>query len=105
MNQVLTATEEFQDMNCLIAEVGTNCPRGGDSGSGGRTVIRLRDAGGTDLRVGIEGATPESVTSVEIVVGGDAECRTLIRALQFALRTLRSQERVNRCSTGSISFD
>lgn len=104
MSDVPTALEEFQDMNCLIVEAGTNCPKDGDSGAGGRTIFRLKDNGGTDLRLGVNGSIAQPVTEVEVVVGGDAECRTLILAWEFAAQSLRAQQRVNEHSTNIRSI-
>lgn len=86
-----TVTEEFNSANILMATIGTNCPRGGDSGHGGRTVFILHDLGGTDLRCSIDdNGQPERVTKIEIVLGGDCECDTFADALEFAARTLRA---------------
>jgi len=77
-----------ESCNCLQIQVGTNCPMGGDSGHGGRTVLRLTDEAGTDLRCGINGGRAEPVDSIEIVLGGDSEHDTFIEVLAFALSVL-----------------
>jgi hypothetical protein len=66
--------------------VGTNCPNGGDTGHGGRTVLRMSDQGGTDMRVN---GTPAN--TVEIVFGGDDEHLALTALLEFALAVLRGE--------------
>ena len=54
--RIETVTSEFNRGNILRMTVGTNCPRGGDAGHGGRTVIMLNDAGGTEMRCTKRGA-------------------------------------------------
>lgn len=76
--------------NLITVEAGTNCPQGGDTGHGGRTVLRFIDNGGTDMRAFIDGEEflPESL---ELVFGGDSEAETLLEGLEFAVEVLRSQ--------------
>ena len=81
--------EEFKRANILRVTVGTNCPRGGDSGHGGRTVLIFEDGGGTDLRCGIDSASAADSKRIELVLGGDSEFETLIEGLEFAAQTLR----------------
>jgi hypothetical protein len=75
----------------LSVEAGTNCPQGGDSGHGGRTVFRLSDDGSTTMSVRINGRRVKNVQTIEIVLGGDSEAETFIEALEFAARILRGQ--------------
>lgn len=79
--------------NCNILEVsaGTTGFRGGDSGHGCRTIIRISDLGGTDLRASvIPAAYPSNrANAVEIVLGGDAELETIIEGLEFILQALK----------------
>ncbi len=91
MPKLTVHSKEFHDANILRVEVGTNCPQGGDSGHGGRTVLRLFNGGGTDISVGVNGEASEEVESVEILLGGDTECETLLRSLEFAVEVLRAQ--------------
>jgi len=78
--------------NILSVSAGTNCPQGGDSGHGGRTILSLFDEGGTDMRVRVDGgAMIEDVRSVELLFGGDSECCSLMDALEFALSVYRQQ--------------
>lgn len=86
---------EFQRMNCLIAEVGSNCPRGGDAGHGGRTVLRFRDAGGTVFSARVDAASGgmrafDEVSEVELVFKGDGEHDTVVEALKFMLAVLEA---------------
>ena len=77
---------------CILkVEVGTNCPQGGDSGHGGRTVLRLIDQAATDMEVSVDGSPLKSAGTIEIVLGGDCEAECFIEALEFAARTLRGQ--------------
>ena len=46
---VETWEREIIDANILSVEAGTNGYQGGDTGHGGRTYIRISDAGGTDI--------------------------------------------------------
>ena len=66
-------------------EVETNVPQGGDSGHGGRTIVRLIDDGGTDMSgFGGEGR-------VEIRAGGDDEADVLAQAFRWAADELDRQ--------------
>ena len=78
--------------NCLGVIAGTNCPKGGDSGHGGRTYLRIENLGGTDLSVRLDKAGLfNHVDSLEITLGGDSECEKLIDALKFAVRIIENQ--------------
>jgi hypothetical protein len=96
MPKIKLHTKTFEHFATLTASIGTNCPQGGDSGHGGRTVFRLLCEGG-DMNVRTD-LSPElqHVESIEIVFGGDAECAIFAEALEFALTTLhkvwRNQE-------------
>jgi len=89
-------SQTFESANILDVEVGTNCPQGGDTGHGGCTVFRLVNQASTDLSVGVNGNAPQSVESVEIVLGGDTECETFLEALKFAVKILNAQILLNR---------
>ncbi len=91
MPQVDVYQREITSANILCVEVGTNCPRGGDSGHGGRTVLRLFDYAGTAMAASINDSAQLEAKKIEIVCGGDCEHQTLIEALEFALRVLRGQ--------------
>jgi hypothetical protein len=95
MKEFAVHSKQFDSANILTVEVGTNCPQGGDSGHGGRTVLRLINGASTDMSVGVDGAVPESVDSVEILLGGDTECETLLKSLEFAVEVLRAQMLLN----------
>lgn len=105
MNTVPISIETFESLNIITVHVGTNCPAGGDSGHGGRTVFGITNDASTDLRVGINGKPPTEVNSVEIMLGGDTECETFIQALEHALRVLKAQVTANGLTTRNKSFD
>ena len=89
-----TEKKEFIRENILFVEVGTTGYRGGDTGHGGRTYLKLQDMSSTDMRVRIDGENWVHMMSshpLEIAFGGDAELDTLIDALDFAVDTLKKQ--------------
>lgn len=95
MIEIQTAYKLIGGTSQLHVEAGTNGPKGGDSGHGSRTVVRIADAGGTDWTVtvvgdqGDEDGVFDSPSAVEITLGGDAELCTMIQALEFALAALK----------------
>jgi hypothetical protein len=91
MPKVQIHSHSMVNANMLTVQAGTNCPQGGDSGHGGRTVLRLIDDGATALSVRINGRQEEDATDVELVFGGDTEAATFIEGLEFAVRVLRGQ--------------
>lgn len=82
---IITFQREIVSANILEVEAGTNGYQGGDSGHGSRTYIRIEDLGSTDIEV-----TPKE-NGVEIVLGGDCELETMIRALKFITKVLEDQ--------------
>lgn len=91
MPQIPISSVTFQNSNILSVSVGTNCPAGGDSGHGGRTIFRLTNGASTDMSVSTDEGPLQQVDSVEIVLGGDTECQTFIQALEHAVNVLRAQ--------------
>ena len=79
------AEKEISDANILRVAAETNGFQGGDSGHGCRTVIELEDLGGTDIKFVIE----NDGKMLRIELGGDAELRTVIEALEFATQVLK----------------
>lgn len=90
MPKLTTHSKEITHANILKVEVGTNCPQGGDGGHGGRTVLRLSDGGGTDMKCRVNNGALLDADKIEIVLSGDSECETFTHALEFALAVLRS---------------
>lgn len=87
-------TRQFISCNILEAFVSSNCPQGGDSGHGGRTVFRLKDISSTDMSCEVKHhdgkvTNVDGVESVSITLRGDSEHSTLIEALEFAAKKLR----------------
>lgn len=91
MTKVFVSTKEIEDFNIIMVEVGTNCPRGGDTGHGGRTIFSIKNLASTDMRVGVNGDKPNNVESFDIIFGGDSECETFIKAVEHAVEVLKSQ--------------
>ena len=92
--QFKTENKELIDANILEVEVGTTGHRGGDSGHGGRTYLKLQDHSSTDIRVRVNNGEWQELMSegpLEIALGGDAELDTFISALEFAVETLKAQ--------------
>lgn len=82
--------------NTLAVTVGTTGYRGGDTGHGGRTYLKLEDRGSTDLMTRIDNAGEFSgISLLELRLGGDCELSTFIAALAFAARALKAQTEVN----------
>ena len=105
MTTVPVSTEVFESLNILSVSVGTNCPKGGDSGHGGRTVFEISNDTSTDLRVSINGGIQAQVNSVTIILGGDTECETFIQALEHSLQVLKKQTEANKLINSSKSVD
>ena len=82
--------------NTLEIEVGTNGHCGGNSSNGCRTYFRIQDLSSTDIEVSINGGPSVNMMSsgpIEIVLGGDNELDSFIKALEFAARTLKKQSK------------
>ena len=88
--EVTTFARDIIGLNTLMVEAGTNGYKGGDSGHGSRTYLRITDGGGTDISF-------KSVVRVcgdegfEVSLGGDSELKTFIKALKFAVKVLEDQ--------------
>lgn len=91
-------------INQLGVKVGTNAPKGGDSGSGGRTFLQISEQGGTvwDVIVVDEFGEEHYFSNpgkISITLGGDSELSTTIRVLEFALAVLKKQEHDGKATT------
>lgn len=105
-------TKEYYGANLLEVSVGSNCPRGGDAGHGGRTYLRLTDNGGTAWEIRIEGGffqrrddsegeiIYEDPNSIKIVLGGDSEADTFLNCLKFAVRKLEEAKESKKSEGG-----
>lgn len=88
----IKVSKTFIDTGSMLdVAVGTNCPVGGDTGHGARTILRLTNHGSTDLRVRVDDVETEQVKELEIVLGGDWECEAFIQSLDFAVQELKLQ--------------
>lgn len=92
---VPTACNTFTSCNIISVEVGTTGYKGGDSGNGGRTYLRITDEGSTDLRCRVEACKEDyeahCANQIEIMLGGDAELETFTQALRFAADVLEKK--------------
>lgn len=90
-HEVEVYSREIYNCNILGVSAGTTGYCGGDSGHGCRTIIRITDLGGTDLKAHVTPRTypSGSADAVEIVLGGDAELETIIEGLEFILQALK----------------
>lgn len=75
-------TKEIVHANILEVKAGTTGYCDGDTGHSGKTYFSIRDLGGTDITVNlIDGG-------FEVVLGGDAELATIIKALKYIKKKL-----------------
>jgi hypothetical protein len=83
--EIVTLDKQFFGAAVLRVEVGTTGLRGGDTGHGGRTFVRLVNEGGDmHFKVGKD--------DVSLIFGGDSELEVLIEGLEFALEVLRKSK-------------
>lgn len=87
--KITTYSREITSANILEIEAGTTGYMGGDSGHGGRTYFRIEDAGGTDIQVHPIGRYADE--GFEVILGGDCELETMIRALRFIAKVLEEE--------------
>lgn len=87
--EITTYSREITSANILEIEAGTTGYMGGDSGHGGRTYFRIEDAGGTDIQVHPIGRYADE--GFEVILGGDCELETMIRALKFITKVLEEE--------------
>jgi hypothetical protein len=104
MPDISVSRKTFSSLNSLSVMVGTNCPAGGDTGHGGRTILRIKNESSTDLRICVDNGPLQDVESIEIVLGGDSECDTFLSALEFAVKTLKTQIAANKIINDEISI-
>jgi hypothetical protein len=69
--------------------VGTTGPKGGDSGHGGRTILKLDAGTSCDFRMRLNDEDPWiHGDGISLLVGGDMEMDAFLEALRFAVREL-----------------
>lgn len=93
--------KDIENICSLRVEVGTTGIKGGDSGHGCRTVLRLTDLACTDMRCHVTRPffNDDYAREIEITFGGDQELENFIKALNFSLVSL-----CNKAGT-TISLD
>lgn len=82
---------DLVNANLLEVVAGTTGQKGGDSGHGCRTFIRIKNHGGTDIRVNRLGNEYYD-DGVELILGGDTELETIIDACEFIAKVLKNQK-------------
>ena len=88
--KITTYIREVVSANILEAEAGTTGFMGGDAGHGGRTYFRITDAAATDMQ--IRTFTERCGNGgFEVILGGDCELETMIRALKFITKVLEEE--------------
>ncbi len=87
--KIRTYSREIISANLLEVEAGTTGFMGGDTGHGGRTYFRITDLGSTDIAVYPAGEYGEE--GFEVILGGDCELDTIIKALKFITRVLEEE--------------
>ena len=87
-----TYTTTITSANILEVEAGTTGPCGGDSGHGGRAILRIADMAGTDIDVTWDADKKELV----IELGGDCELHTFTCALKFAVEVYEAQTKIKQ---------
>ena len=88
--EITTYTRDVISANILEVEAGTNGYQGGDTGHGGRTYFRIEDQGSTDIEVRSY-SSKFSGGGFEVILGGDCELETMIRALKFITKVLEDE--------------
>jgi len=87
---------EVTDICIMSVLAGTNCPKGGDAGHGGVTVLLIKDLGSVCMELHADGKEVASQpTTVRLVLRGDAECSTFIEGMSMAIRFLKDQRLTN----------
>ena len=90
--EITTYTREVVSCNILEVEAGTTGYQGGDTGHGGRTYFRIQDEGSTDMNIQTR-SDRYGGSEVEVILGGDCELETMIRALKFITKVLEEESR------------
>lgn len=88
--ELTTYSRDVVSANILEVEAGTTGYQGGDSGYGGRTYFRIEDAASTDMEVRSY-VNKYGCPGFEVVLGGDCELETTIRALKFIMKVLEEE--------------
>ena len=89
--EISTYTRDVVSCNILEVEAGTTGYRGGDTGHGGRTYFRIKDAACTDMDIHVIRDRFGDAEGFEVMLGGDCELETMIRALKFITKVLEEE--------------
>ena len=90
--EITTYSRDVVSANILEVEAGTTGYRGGDTGHGGRTYFKIKDAAGTDMDINVL-RDRYGCTGFEVSLGGDCELETTIRALKFITKVLEEESK------------
>lgn len=88
---ISTYSRDVVSCNILEVEAGTTGYMGGDTGHGGRTYFAIKDAGCTDMDVRVLRDRFGDCEGFEVMLGGDCELETMIRALKFITKVLEEE--------------
>ena len=89
--RIKTYSRDILSANILEVEAGTTGFMGGDTGHGGRTYFRIEDAASADIQVHPLGRYADE--GFEVILGGDCELETIIRALKFITKVLEEESK------------
>ena len=89
--EITTYTRDVVSANILEVEAGTTGFMGGDTGHGGRTYFSIKDAACTDMDVRVLRDRFGNSEGFEVMLGGDCELETMIRALKFITKVLEEE--------------
>lgn len=88
---ITTYTRDVVSCNILEVEAGTTGYMGGDAGHGGRTYLAIRNDGSTDMDIHVMRDRFGDAEGFEVMLGGDCELETMIRALKFITKVLEEE--------------
>lgn len=88
--EITTYSRDVVSANILEVEAGTTSYRGGDTGHGGRTYFKIKDAASTDMDINVL-YDRYGCIGFEVTLGGDCELETMIRALKFITKVLEEE--------------
>lgn len=90
--EITTYTRDVVSANMLEVEAGSNGYMGGDTGHGSRSYFRIEDTGSTDMEI-CTLMNSFGNTGFEVILGGDCELETMIRALKFITKVLEDSSK------------
>ena len=89
--KISTYTRDVVSCNILEVEAGTTGYSGGDTLHGGRNYFRMKDAACTDMDIHVMRDRFGDAEGFEVMLGGDCELETMIRALKFITKVLEEE--------------